>query len=101
VRVDRFIRSFTVPFVALVGLLFCSRSVLCTPNTFAAQPTDQSIIVGMVGIMALLVGALSNRRLRSRGNIQVYLDDEQSQDEAAYDTAYIGAELQHVCVLLM
>lgn len=30
-------------------------------------PTDQSIIVGTVGVMALLVGALSARRLRSRG----------------------------------
>jgi hypothetical protein len=62
-------------------------AAFATP-TFASQPTDQSIIVGTVGIMALLVGALSARRLRSRGILQVCLDDEQLQDEAAYDTAY-------------
>lgn len=50
-------------------------------------PTDQSIIVGTVGVMALLVGALSARRLRSRGFLGVCLDTD-VQDELAYDAAY-------------
>jgi hypothetical protein len=50
--------------------------------------TDQSIIVGTAGIMALLVGALSARRLRSKGILSLCMDDENLQDEAAYDTAF-------------
>lgn len=50
--------------------------------------TDQSIIVGTVGVMALLVGALSARRLRSKGVLSLCMDDENLRDDAAYDTAY-------------
>ncbi|GAX17261.1 hypothetical protein FisN_10Lh119 [Fistulifera solaris] len=61
--------------------------------TFAAGDiptvgTDQSIIVGTAGIMALLVGALSARRLRSKGILSLCMDDENLQDDAAYDTAF-------------
>lgn len=59
---------------------------MALPVATATLPADQSIIVGTVGVMALLVGALSARRLRSRGILQVCLDDV--QDEVAYDAAY-------------
>ena len=54
----------------------------------ASVGTDQSIIVGTAGVMALLVGALSARRLRSKGVLSLCMDDENLQDDAAYDTAF-------------
>ena len=47
--------------------------------------TDQSIIVATVGVMALLVGAISAKR--SRSVMTNCLEDPTVQDEAAYDTA--------------
>ena len=67
---------------------------LAIPTALAAStslPADQSIIVGTVGVMALLVGALSARRLRSRGVLQVCLDDAVDDDAVAYDGAYTVA----------
>ncbi|GKZ01063.1 hypothetical protein MPSEU_001058000 [Mayamaea pseudoterrestris] len=50
---------------------------------------DQSILVSTVGIMALLVGAVSARRLRSRSNwLQVCIENESLEDDAAYDDAH-------------
>lgn len=49
---------------------------------------DQSIIVSTVAVMALLVGALSARRLRSRNILSACIENESLEDEVAYDTAY-------------
>lgn len=50
---------------------------------------DSSIIVCTVGVMALLVGALSARRMRSRSILSACIENEALlEDEAAYDTAY-------------
>jgi len=77
-------------FVPLAGnpriMVFPSAPIL--NSTMTSTSTDQSIIVGTVGVMALLVGALSARRLRSRGVLSMCMDDEHLQDDAAYDTAY-------------
>jgi hypothetical protein len=59
----------------------------------SSTSTDQSIIVATVGIMALLVGAVSARKLRSRSLLSACIENE---DEAAYDTAYtIASENYH------
>ena len=49
---------------------------------------DQSIIVSTVAVMALLVGALSARRLRSRSFLSACIENESLEDDVAYDTAY-------------
>lgn len=50
---------------------------------------DSSLIVCTVGVMALLVGALSARRMRSRSILSACIENEALlEDEAAYDTAY-------------
>jgi hypothetical protein len=49
---------------------------------------DQSIIVSTVAIMALLVGALSARRLRSRNVLSACIENESLEDDVAYDAAY-------------
>ena len=50
---------------------------------------DQSIMVSTVGIMALLVGAISARRLRSRSHwLQVCIENESLEDDVAYDDAH-------------
>jgi hypothetical protein len=49
---------------------------------------DQSIIVSTVAVMALLVGALSARRLRSRSFLSSCIENESLEDDVAYDTAY-------------
>jgi len=49
---------------------------------------DSSIIVATVGVMALLVGALSARRMRARSILAACIENESLQDDAAYDTAY-------------
>jgi hypothetical protein len=49
---------------------------------------DQSIIVSTVAVMALLVGALSARRLRSRSFLSSCIENESLEDDIAYDTAY-------------
>jgi hypothetical protein len=50
--------------------------------------TDQSIIVATVGVMALLVGAFSARRMRSRSILSSCIENESLEDDVAYDTAY-------------
>jgi hypothetical protein len=49
---------------------------------------DQSIIVSTVAVMALLVGALSARRMRSRSFLSSCIENESLEDDVAYDTAY-------------
>jgi hypothetical protein len=49
---------------------------------------DQSIIIGTVGVMALLVGAITARRLRSRNILSACIENETLEDDIAYDTAY-------------
>ena len=53
-----------------------------------SQAQDQMIIVSTVATMALLVGALSARRLRSRQFLASCIENESLEDEVAYDTAY-------------
>lgn len=52
------------------------------------QAQDQLIIISTVATMALLVGALSARRLRSRHFLSSCIENESLEDELAYDTAY-------------
>mmetsp|Transcript_3338 Transcript_3338/g.6243 ORF Transcript_3338/g.6243 Transcript_3338/m.6243 type:complete len:334 (+) Transcript_3338:96-1097(+) len=59
------------------------RSMLQTPQT-----QDQMIIISTVATMALLVGALSARRLRSRPFLSFCIENESLEDELAYDAAY-------------
>jgi Na+/glutamate symporter len=49
---------------------------------------DQSIIIGTVGVMALLVGAITARRLLSRNILSACIENETLEDDIAYDTAY-------------
>jgi len=49
---------------------------------------DQSIIVGTVAVMAMLVGALSARRLRHRSFLSACIENEALEDDVAYDAAY-------------
>jgi hypothetical protein len=53
--------------------------------------TDSSIIICTVGVMALFVGALSARRMRShqqRSLLSICIENEHLESDAAYDTAY-------------
>jgi len=52
------------------------------------QTQDQMIIITTVATMALLVGALSARRLRSRQFLSFCIENESLEDELAYDAAY-------------
>ena len=56
---------------------------------YAAEPPvqDQYIIIATVAVMALLVGALSARRLRSRNFLSSCIENESVEDEVAYDVA--------------
>ena len=49
---------------------------------------DQTIIVATVAVMALLVGALSARRLRSKSFLSACIENESLEDDVAYDDAY-------------
>jgi len=52
------------------------------------QRQDQMIIISTVAVMALLVGALSARRMRSRNFLSSCIENESLEDELAYDAAY-------------
>lgn len=59
------------------------------PESWGESTTqDQSIIVCTVATMALLVGALSARRLRSRSFLSSCIENESLEDEVAFDNAY-------------
>lgn len=49
---------------------------------------DQTIIVATVAVMALLVGALSARRMRSKSVLSACIENENLEDDVAYDDAY-------------
>jgi hypothetical protein len=57
-------------------------------NTRRSRRYDDSIVIGTVAVMALLVGALSARRLRHRSFLASCIENESLEDEVAYDTAY-------------
>lgn len=81
------------------------RTLMATPQAQMAAPDlkkwgestsqDQSIIVGTVAVMALLVGALSARRLRSRSVLSACIENESLEDDVAYDAAYSTTMPQH------
>ena len=54
----------------------------------STQTHDQMIIISTVATMALLVGALSARRLRSRQFLSFCIENESLEDELAYDAAF-------------
>jgi hypothetical protein len=56
--------------------------------------SDSSVIVVTVGVMALLVGALSARKLRSRNMLSACIENETLEDDAAYDALYTTHQYQ-------
>jgi hypothetical protein len=56
---------------------------------YVAEPPvqDQYIIIATVAVMALLVGALSARRMRSRNFLSSWIENEALEEEVAYDVA--------------
>ena len=52
-----------------------------------ANATDQSIVVATVGVMALLLGALSAKRLRARSLLGHFVENESLREETAYDSS--------------
>ena len=56
---------------------------------------DSSLIVATVGVMALLVGALSARRMRARSILAACIENESLEDDAAYDAAYTVGGAHH------
>ncbi|VEU45023.1 unnamed protein product [Pseudo-nitzschia multistriata] len=59
------------------------------PKSWGASTSqDQTIIVATVAVMALLVGALSARRLRSKSFLSACIENEALEDDVAYDDAY-------------
>ena len=59
------------------------------PQSWGASTSqDQTIIVATVAVMALLVGALSARRMRSKSFLSACIENESLEDDLAYDDAY-------------
>jgi len=58
-------------------------------QSIASEPPaeDQYIIITTVAVMALLVGALSARKLRSRNFMSSCIENEDIEDDVAYDVA--------------
>jgi len=54
----------------------------------ASTSQDQTIIIATVAVMALLVGAVSARRLRSKSFLSSCIENETLENDVAYDTAY-------------
>ena len=64
-------------------------TMMQTPESWGeSSAQDQSIIISTVAVMALLVGALSAKRMRSRSFLSSCIENESLEDDAAYDTAY-------------
>ena len=59
-----------------------------SPILQTTQGQDQVIILSTVATMALLVGALSARRMRSRQFLSFCIENESLEDELAYDAAF-------------
>eukprot|EP00534_Pseudo-nitzschia_fraudulenta_P004889 CAMPEP_0201117108 /NCGR_PEP_ID=MMETSP0850-20130426/1183_1 /ASSEMBLY_ACC=CAM_ASM_000622 /TAXON_ID=183588 /ORGANISM="Pseudo-nitzschia fraudulenta, Strain WWA7" /LENGTH=541 /DNA_ID=CAMNT_0047381349 /DNA_START=153 /DNA_END=1778 /DNA_ORIENTATION=- len=66
-----------------------SREAIAIPQSWGTSTSqDQTIIVATVAVMALLVGALSARRLRSKSFLSACIENESLEDDMAYDDAY-------------
>jgi hypothetical protein len=63
-------------------------SMLFLEDWGKSHVSDSSVIVVTVGVMALLVGALSARKLRSRNMLSACIENETLEDDAAYDALY-------------
>lgn len=64
-------------------------SSMSMPKSWGTSTSqDQTIIVATVAVMALLVGALSARRLRSKSFLSACIENESLEDDMAYDDAY-------------
>jgi hypothetical protein len=67
------------------------RETVQIPQWGKSSSQDQTIIVATVAVMALLVGALSARRLRSKSFLASCIENETLEDDMAYDSAYTTA----------
>ena len=65
-----------------------AREAVKIPKWGSSTSQDQTIIVATVAVMALLVGALSARRLRSKSFLASCIENETLEDDMAYDSAY-------------
>jgi hypothetical protein len=65
-----------------------TKFVAQVPEWGDSTSTDSTIIICTVGIMALLVGAISARRMRSRSVLSMCIENESLEDDVAYDAAY-------------
>jgi hypothetical protein len=65
-----------------------AREAVQIPKWGSSTSQDQTIIVATVAVMALLVGALSARRLRSKSFLASCIENETLEDDMAYDSAY-------------
>ncbi|KAL3909063.1 MAG: hypothetical protein SGARI_002781 [Bacillariaceae sp.] len=65
-----------------------AREAVKIPKWGSSTSQDQTIIVATVAVMALLVGALSARRLRSKSFLASCIENETLEDDLAYDSAY-------------
>lgn len=63
-------------------------AIMSEAGSAGSSFADQSILIGTVGVMALLVGAITARRLRSRNILSACIENEALEDDVAYDTAY-------------
>jgi hypothetical protein len=70
------------------GRVYDNKRGMAMPDWGQSTKTDSSIILCTVGVMALLVGAVSARNMRSRSFLSVCIENEALEDDAAYDTAY-------------
>ena len=64
---------------------------IAMPNLNSVEGNSSSILVATVGVVALLVGALSARHARGRACLNACLENETLASEAAYDTAHTRA----------
>lgn len=68
---------------------FALGASIAMPQAWGSSTSqDQTIIIATVAVMALLVGALSARRLRSKSFLSSCIENETLEDDVAYDTAY-------------
>jgi hypothetical protein len=65
-----------------------ARGAVKIPKWGDSTSQDQTVIVATVAVMALLVGALSARRLRSKSFLASCIENETLEDDLAYDSAY-------------
>jgi hypothetical protein len=76
--IDRLDRAMVAP----------AREAVKIPKWGESTSQDQTVIVATVAVMALLVGALSARRLRSKSFLASCIENETLEDDLAYDSAY-------------